>query len=234
MVKQAGKSAVELRHALAHGAFTGGMRYAQGGKFEHGFMSGFVSSLGGSATNNTTMSVGARVTISAVTGGTAEKLGGGKFANGAVTGAYVMMFNHLMHSGKDNNPQESGNKERLSLKDKDLPQKLIDEMKVINKTGFQGSSVYELFDEESLSFGKNERYKVEVKEFDGSYVTITVVNPKFGPDFGSYYQVLYRPFQSFGRVSSGWIDIGGQKSVVSMRINNSVLYYKIYDEIRND
>jgi hypothetical protein len=35
------------------------------------------------------------VTMSAVIGGTAEKLGGGKFANGAVTGAYVMMFNHL-------------------------------------------------------------------------------------------------------------------------------------------
>jgi len=29
--------------------------------------------------------------------GTAEKLGGGKFANGAVTGAYVMMFNHLQY-----------------------------------------------------------------------------------------------------------------------------------------
>ncbi len=41
------------------------------------------------------MSTGAQVTMSAVIGGTAEKLGGGKFANGAVTGAYVMMFNHL-------------------------------------------------------------------------------------------------------------------------------------------
>jgi len=35
--------------------------------------------------------------IAAVIGGTAEALGGGKFANGAVTGAYVMMLNHLMH-----------------------------------------------------------------------------------------------------------------------------------------
>ncbi len=29
---------------------------------------------------------------SAAIGGTANALGGGKFANGAVTGAYVMMF----------------------------------------------------------------------------------------------------------------------------------------------
>jgi len=37
------------------------------------------------------------VLIAAAIGGTAEKLGGGKFANGAVTGAYVMMFYHMMH-----------------------------------------------------------------------------------------------------------------------------------------
>jgi hypothetical protein len=51
------------------------------------------------------MSTGAQVTMSAVIGGTAEKLGGGKFANGAVTGAYVMMFNHLMDDGKGNTTQ---------------------------------------------------------------------------------------------------------------------------------
>jgi len=40
-------------------------------------------------------SASAQIAMSAVIGGTVEKLGGGKFANGAVTGAYVMMFNHL-------------------------------------------------------------------------------------------------------------------------------------------
>jgi hypothetical protein len=56
-----------------------------------------ISSLGGSfiQANADNMSLGAKVSMSAVIGGTAEKLGGGKFANGAVTGAYVMMFNHL-------------------------------------------------------------------------------------------------------------------------------------------
>ena len=37
-----------------------------------------------------------KTAIAAVIGGTAEALGGGKFANGAVTGAFVMAFNHLM------------------------------------------------------------------------------------------------------------------------------------------
>jgi len=41
------------------------------------------------------MSAGMKVAMAGAIGGTAEALGGGKFANGAVTGAYVMMFNHV-------------------------------------------------------------------------------------------------------------------------------------------
>ncbi len=40
----------------------------------------------------------AQVFIGAAMGGTAEALGGGSFANGAITGAYVVLFNHLSHS----------------------------------------------------------------------------------------------------------------------------------------
>ena len=51
------------------------------------------------------MSVAGQVIISGAIGGTAEALGGGKFANGAVTGAYVMMFNHL-HNEMEQRKQE--------------------------------------------------------------------------------------------------------------------------------
>jgi len=78
------------------------MRLAQGGKFEHGFIPGFVSSLAGSSmANSPNMKIAEKIALSVVIGGTAEKLGGGKFANGAVTGAYVMMFNHLMAQAQD-------------------------------------------------------------------------------------------------------------------------------------
>ena len=102
------KAGRELLRALAHATFNGTMRMAQGGKFEHGFLSGFVSSLLGSTINNN-MSIGVKVAMSAAIGGTAEALGGGKFANGAVTGAYVMMFNHAMHQGQhqESNPHEA-------------------------------------------------------------------------------------------------------------------------------
>lgn len=93
----------ELLRALTHGTKDGLIRYAQGGKFEHGFMSGFVSSLGGSYVNDSkSLGYGDKVLLAAAIGGTAEKLGGGKFANGAVTGAYVMMFNHMGDHGEGN------------------------------------------------------------------------------------------------------------------------------------
>jgi RHS repeat-associated protein len=87
----------EFIRSLLHGGVNGAIRKAQGGRFEHGFFSGFVSSLGGSyiQSSGMTNNRGAQIALSAAIGGTAEALGGGKFANGAVTGAYVMMLNHL-------------------------------------------------------------------------------------------------------------------------------------------
>lgn len=89
----------ELGRAAAHGLTNGTLRVIQGGKFEHGFLSGFVSSLGGSFMQayGGNMYIGTQVALSAAIGGTAEALGGGKFANGAITGAYVGLFNHAMH-----------------------------------------------------------------------------------------------------------------------------------------
>ena len=90
----------ELSRAFAHGIFNGAQRMMQGGKFEHGFMSGFVSSAAGSAMIATGLhkSFVSSVIASAVIGGTVEKIGGGKFGNGAITGAYVMALNHLSRS----------------------------------------------------------------------------------------------------------------------------------------
>ena len=54
------------------------------------------------------MGITAKIAINAIIGGTAEKLGGGKFANGAITGAYVVLFNHLAQHGGGNDPTKDG------------------------------------------------------------------------------------------------------------------------------
>ncbi|HNX89024.1 MAG TPA: hypothetical protein PKH58_08085 [Paludibacteraceae bacterium] len=59
-------------------------------------MAGGFSSLSGSATAGID-NYAAEVVIGTVAGGTAAEIGGGKFANGAVTGAFTVMYNHLMH-----------------------------------------------------------------------------------------------------------------------------------------
>ena len=105
--------ATELGRSLAHGAFQGVVRVAQGGKFIHGFMAGAVSSISGSASTSWGLSSEMSVIVGAALGGTAEALGGGKFANGAITGAFVVLFNHLMHP-----PQTGATPERLTEEQK--------------------------------------------------------------------------------------------------------------------
>jgi hypothetical protein len=74
--------------------------FVQGGKFEQGFFSGMASSL--TAPLSEGQSFGARVAFGAVVGGTIEEIGGGKFANGAVTGSFTVLFNELMHQSAIN------------------------------------------------------------------------------------------------------------------------------------
>ncbi|MGV3661042.1 MAG: FG-GAP-like repeat-containing protein [Prosthecobacter sp.] len=83
---------------IAHGLVQGGIREASGGKFIHGFLSGSFSSqfsgLGGVA--------------AVIVGGTAEAIGGGKFANGAITAAMTAAFGR---SGGGSGAGSSGGKD---------------------------------------------------------------------------------------------------------------------------
>jgi hypothetical protein len=103
--------------------------------------------------NDGNMSLGAKVTMSAVIGGTAEKLGGGKFANGAVTGAYVMMFNHLMEHGND---RPFGQGEELLPNGNSMPNELdYKNREVVSVNGTD----YILYDNQWLELLPNERYE---------------------------------------------------------------------------
>lgn len=76
---------------------------AKGGNIKHGFFSGAASALGGFAISKygNNWGMAGKVAINAVIGGTASQIGGGKFTNGAITGAYSMLFNELMHPDDD-------------------------------------------------------------------------------------------------------------------------------------
>jgi hypothetical protein len=96
----------EFGRALAHGTAGGVAEEVQGGQFRHGFYAGFAGSAAGSIVGRTSLQnieggkgVAARTAIVATAGGTASALGGGKFANGAVTAAFQHLFNAEAHRG---------------------------------------------------------------------------------------------------------------------------------------
>jgi hypothetical protein len=81
---------------IAHGVVQGGAAEATGGEFRHGFYAGFA--VGATEANIGHWAKGSEakgITAAAAIGGTAAALGGGKFANGAVGGAFSYLFNQL-------------------------------------------------------------------------------------------------------------------------------------------
>lgn len=82
------------RHAFVNAWLAG----IQGQNMWSAALTGGASSLGGAGlTALNTENVGLLCAANAVIGGTVSVIGGGKFANGAVTGAFTMLFNDLTH-----------------------------------------------------------------------------------------------------------------------------------------
>ena len=76
---------------MIHGLSSGIISYFRGGSFRAGFFSGLGSAFDVGTTGYGGM-VG-RTSIMAIIGGTFAKLGGGKFANGAMSAAFTHLFN---------------------------------------------------------------------------------------------------------------------------------------------
>lgn len=93
----------ELRNVFAriavHSVSEGFVEGIQGGHFEHGLLMGLTSSTGGELISRygSNLPYAGQIAANATLGGLVSELGGGKFANGAMTAAYTMMYNELMH-----------------------------------------------------------------------------------------------------------------------------------------
>jgi len=93
---------------VAHGTVGGLASVASGGNFRSGFIAGAAAKgateVGGAAgipfidNPEGSLQLARNATLAAVVGGTGSVLGGGKFQNGAVTGAFSRLFNDLAHN----------------------------------------------------------------------------------------------------------------------------------------
>lgn len=92
----------DVLQPLAHGLVQGASSELQGGDFQSGFIGGAVGSLAGPLVSRIggdgPTGVLLRTATAGVIGGTASKLGGGSFINGAVTAAFVHAFNYELHN----------------------------------------------------------------------------------------------------------------------------------------
>ncbi len=96
-----GTAELNAANVVGHGVVGGASNVAMGGKFQDGFLSAAASAATAvSGLTNPSSQTGkglgfaGRTAIASAAGGTASALGGGKFANGAVTGA----FHHLLNA----------------------------------------------------------------------------------------------------------------------------------------
>lgn len=101
-------SGYHMGKILAHGIVGGISSKMGGGNFADGFRSAAVTQafapgidgIGGDSNTEAYYNIGARaqrIAVAAIVGGTASAAGGGKFANGAVTGAFSRAFNDEAH-----------------------------------------------------------------------------------------------------------------------------------------
>ena len=100
-----GTLALDSANVVGHGVVGGASNVAMGGKFGDGFLSAAASAATATTgltdpNTSTGKSLGfaGRTAIASAAGGTASTLGGGKFANGAVTGAMTHLLNAEMEA----------------------------------------------------------------------------------------------------------------------------------------
>jgi hypothetical protein len=142
-----GKAAVTVAKAAAHGVTEGALTKLGGGKFVHGFASAaFTDAVGDLLAGGPLAQSGSKDSIwdnvaSAVVGGTASKLAGGNFVNGAVTGAMVYALNTLNHLKKPEPELKQGREAQMNEGGAKKEGGIVDSVRKLSAHGESGSDV---------------------------------------------------------------------------------------------
>lgn len=122
----AGKIATK---AASHGAFQGTVAEISGGDFRDGFVGAAFSYVVGAAVLDNVMPVNdnssygdilLRGAAEAAVGGTAAAIGGGKFANGAYSAAFVYAFNRVLERNSNSPSQKGRGLHQVEVQDQQL------------------------------------------------------------------------------------------------------------------
>jgi len=83
---------------MVGGLSGGAISLISGGNFQDGFIGGLVGTIAGGYMGQGGVGWAGRTAIAATAGGLIAELGGGKFANGALSAAFVYLFRESMHT----------------------------------------------------------------------------------------------------------------------------------------
>ncbi|WP_294031886.1 hypothetical protein [Thiolapillus sp.] len=89
---------ITVKRVLAHGLVGGAFARARGDSFGSGFATGVFTKLSAGKLSESIPGKFGGAAASAIIGGTASTLSGGKFANGALSGAFGYLYNQAAHN----------------------------------------------------------------------------------------------------------------------------------------
>ncbi len=222
-----------IKGVIGHGTTQGIISVAQGGRFESGFLAGAVGSVSGKL-GKFGGKKGIQLTVAMALGGTASVLGGGKFSNGAVSAAFVVMFNDWRHDG--NIPNDQSDEKEVPTKvdptQTGAGDKLIELMERINKENLEGE-IHDIIDYSNVDLEYYETTAKYSTSYGNNAAKITVINT-YNLKSTYFYEVQTRGFQKIGSVGYGIFTIQGQYGYISIKIYNESAYnnahYQIYNE----
>lgn len=130
--------------AVGHAAVQGAMSEVQGGNFWEGAAAGAVSgAFSGRIDQVMSGDIGftattTRVAMAAVLGGTTSVLGGGKFANGAMSAAFERMYNAENTSQKEHNSNPEGTDSNNDQTESNFEKHVAETQKFLKAKGIEG------------------------------------------------------------------------------------------------
>jgi hypothetical protein len=130
-----------------------------------------LSSAVGSAGDKLDFGTVLKLVSSSAVGGTVSSIGGGNFANGAITGAYTFLLNHKLHRANNKQlPELSNDKDKTLINNSDKAVHIQLENEVQDANG-NWHKVYE-----TVEAGGSTTSKIDAIKIEGSGETFKVPN----------------------------------------------------------
>ena len=146
-----------------------------------------ISSLGGSYSPNINGIV--NTAMAAALGGTVETIGGGKFSNGAVTGAFVYLLNHA---------SQQGDGDKKTTREETI-QKQKQELKLIGSTAYAKDNVWKVWPlNYQIEAGQHVRIDVKNMNFFGAHIEVSDYST--GSSYSKWFGLFNYTGETFQKV----------------------------------